>query len=209
MKQATLLLPAIILPLILSGCASTNAEKGAAIGAVTGAILGKSTSNHKDKRLVYGAAIGAIAGAAIGSYMDQQEQAFRDELAGSGVEVIREGDNLRLVMPSNITFATDQSYISSGFHGTLDAIAKVMNKYEKTYLSIEGHTDSTGKTEYNQALSEQRALSVKNYLLNQQILAARIATMGLGESRPIASNQSASGRALNRRVEIQIVPNKA
>ncbi|OUL56021.1 OmpA family protein [Pseudoalteromonas ulvae] len=209
MKQATLLLPAIILPLILSGCASTNAEKGAAIGAVTGAILGKSTSNHKDKRLVYGAAIGAIAGAAIGSYMDQQEQAFRDELAGSGVEVIREGNNLRLVMPSNITFATDQSYISSGFHGTLDAIAKVMNKYEKTYLSIEGHTDSTGKTEYNQALSEQRALSVKNYLLNQQILAARIATMGLGESRPIASNQSASGRALNRRVEIQIVPNKA
>lgn len=209
MKQATLLLPVIILPLILSGCASTNAEKGAAIGAVTGAILGKSTSNHKDKRLVYGAAIGAIAGAAIGSYMDQQEQAFRDELAGSGVEVIREGDNLRLVMPSNITFATDQSYISSGFHGTLDAIAKVMNKYEKTYLSIEGHTDSTGKTEYNQALSEQRALSVKNYLLNQQILAARIATMGLGESRPIASNQSASGRALNRRVEIQIVPNKA
>ena len=209
MKQANLLLPAIILPLILSGCASTNAEKGAAIGAVTGAILGKSTSNHKDKRLVYGAAIGAIAGAAIGSYMDQQEQAFRDELAGSGVEVIREGDNLRLVMPSNITFATDQSYISSGFHGTLDAIAKVMNKYEKTYLSIEGHTDSTGKTEYNQALSEQRALSVKNYLLNQQILAARIATMGLGESRPIASNQSASGRALNRRVEIQIVPNKA
>ena len=209
MKQPILLLPAIILPLILSGCASTNAEKGAAIGAVTGAIIGKSTSNHKDKRLVYGAAIGAIAGAAIGSYMDQQEQDFRDELAGSGVEVIREGDNLRLVMPSNITFATDQSYISSGFHGTLDAIAKVMNKYEKTYLSIEGHTDSTGKAEYNQTLSEQRALSVKNYLLNQQILAARIATLGLGESRPIASNQSASGRALNRRVEIQIVPNKA
>ena len=209
MKQPILLLPAIILPLILSGCASTNAEKGAAIGAVTGAIIGKSTSNHKDKRLVYGAAIGAIAGAAIGSYMDQQEQDFRDELAGSGVEVIREGDNLRLVMPSNITFAIDQSYITSGFHGTLDAIAKVMNKYEKTYLSIEGHTDSTGQAQYNQTLSEQRALSVKNYLLNQQILAARIATLGLGESRPIASNQSASGRALNRRVEIQIVPNKA
>ena len=209
MKQPILLLPAIILPLILSGCASTNAEKGAAIGAVTGAIIGKSTSNHKDKRLVYGAAIGAIAGAAIGSYMDQQEQDFRDELAGSGVEVIREGDNLRLVMPSNITFAIDQSYITSGFYGTLDAIAKVMNKYEKTYLSIEGHTDSTGQAQYNQTLSEQRALSVKNYLLNQQILAARIATLGLGESRPIASNQSASGRALNRRVEIQIVPNKA
>ena len=160
-----IIIPSVIIPLFLSGCAATNAEKGAAIGAVAGAVIGKSTSNHKDKRLIYGAAIGAIAGAAVGTYMDKQEQAFRDELAGSGVEVVREGDNLRLVMPSNITFATDQSYISTGFHDTLDAIAKVMNKYEKTFLSIEGHTDSTGKAEYNQSLSEQRALSVKNYLL--------------------------------------------
>ena len=178
-----IIIPSVIIPLFLSGCAATNAEKGAAIGAVAGAVIGKSTSNHKDKRLIYGAAIGAIAGAAVGTYMDKQEQAFRDELAGSGVEVVREGDNLRLVMPSNITFATDQSYISTGFHDTLDAIAKVMNKYEKTFLSIEGHTDSTGKAEYNQSLSEQRALSVKNYLLNKQILDVRLSTQGWGESR--------------------------
>ncbi|MEI8705367.1 OmpA family protein [Pseudoalteromonas sp. B62] len=201
------LLSVTVLAVLLSGCEMNNAGKGAAIGAAAGGVLGKATSNHKDKRFFIGAAIGALAGAAVGDYMDKQEEAFRDELAGSGVEVVREGDNLRLVMPSNITFATDQSYISSGFNDTLNAIAKVMNKYEKTYLSVEGHTDSTGKDSYNMTLSQQRAQSVKGYLVNQQILAGRISTRGYGETRPIASNDSANGRAQNRRVEIQIVPN--
>lgn len=188
-----------VLAVLLTGCETTNTGKGAAIGAATGAVLGKATGDHDDKRI--------FIGAAVGDYMDKQEEAFRDELAGSGVEVVREGDNIRLVMPSNITFATDQSYISSGFHSTLDAIAKVMNKYEKTYLSVEGHTDSTGKDSYNMTLSQQRAQSVKDYLVNHQIMSARISTQGYGETRPVASNDSANGRALNRRVEIQIVPN--
>ncbi len=196
-----------VFAVLLTGCETTNTGKGAAIGAATGAVLGKATGDHDDKRIFIGAAIGALAGAAVGDYMDKQEEAFRDELAGSGVEVVREGDNIRLVMPSNITFATDQSYISSGFHSTLDAIAKVMNKYEKTYLSVEGHTDSTGKDSYNMTLSQQRAQSVKDYLVNHQIMSARISTQGYGETRPVASNDSANGRALNRRVEIQIVPN--
>ncbi|MBD1583587.1 OmpA family protein [Pseudoalteromonas sp. S16_S37] len=194
---------------LLSGCEMTNTGKGASIGAATGAVLGKATGNHKDKRIFIGAAIGALAGAAIGDYMDKQEAAFREELAGSGVEVIREGDNMRLVMPSNITFASGQASISPNFYHTLDAITKVMNKYEKTFLTIVGHTDSTGSTQLNQQLSEQRANSVKNYLLGQQVLAARIHTQGMGESAPIASNANEQGRAKNRRVEIQIVPNKA
>ncbi|MEM0516093.1 OmpA family protein [Pseudoalteromonas sp. YIC-827] len=209
-KRLNTLTPVVALTsvaLLLTGCQATNTQKGAGIGAGVGAVLGKATGDHDDKRIFIGAAIGALAGAAVGNYMDNQEQAFRDELAGSGVEVVREGDNIRLVMPSNITFATEQSYISSGFHDTLNAIASVMNKYEKTYLSVQGHTDSTGSSEYNQNLSEQRALSVKNYLVNSQILAARISTQGYGESRPIADNSTANGRALNRRVEIQIVPN--
>lgn len=201
------ILAVAVVAVTLTGCETTNTGKGAAIGAATGAVLGKATGDHDDKRIFIGAAIGALAGAAVGDYMDKQEQAFRDELAGSGVEVVREGDNIRLVMPSNITFATDQSYISSGFHNTLDAIAQVMNKYEKTYLSVEGHTDSTGKDSYNMTLSEQRAQSVKSYLINDQILAARISTRGYGETKPVASNDTANGRALNRRVEIQIVPN--
>ncbi|MDP2486495.1 OmpA family protein [Pseudoalteromonas marina] len=201
------LLSVTVVAVLLSGCEMNNTGKGAAIGAAAGGVLGKATGNHKDKRIFIGAAIGALAGAAVGDYMDKQEEAFRDELAGSGVEVVREGDNLRLVMPSNITFATDQSYISTGFNDTLNAIAKVMNMYEKTYLSVEGHTDSTGQDSYNMNLSRERAQSVKAYLANQDIMAARISTSGFGETRPIATNDTANGRAQNRRVEIQIVPN--
>ncbi|MFT5636067.1 MAG: outer membrane protein OmpA-like peptidoglycan-associated protein [Cognaticolwellia sp.] len=199
----------VVLSLVFTGCASTNKEKGAAIGAITGAVIGKSTSNHKNKRAVWGAAIGALAGVAIGDYMDKQEQEFREELSGSGIEVVREGDNLRLIMPANITFATGQAYITSGFYSTLDDIAQVLNKYEKTFLSIEGHTDSQGAADFNQGLSEQRAGSVKQYLTNQGIIASRLQTVGYGESRAVADNTTANGRALNRRVEIQIIPNQA
>ena len=203
------LVPVVVASLVLTGCASTNAEKGAAIGAISGAILGKATSNHKNKRAVFGAAIGAIAGAAIGDYMDKQEQAFRDELSSSGIDVVREGDNLRLIMPSNITFATGQSYITSGFHATLNDVAKVLVKFDKTFLSIEGHTDSSGAADFNQKLSEQRASSVKSYLMNQNIIAARLNTIGYGETQPVAANNTPQNKALNRRVEIQIVPNEA
>lgn len=201
---------AVAASLMFTGCASTsNTEKGAAIGAITGAIIGKSTSNHKNKRAVWGAAIGALAGGAIGKYMDQQEEDFRQELAGSGIDVVREGDNLRLVMPANITFATGQSSITSSFHTTLNDVAKVLSKYEKTLLSIEGHTDSVGSESSNQTLSEQRANSVKYYLVNQSIMDTRLRTIGFGESRSVASNDTKEKRALNRRVEIQIIPNKA
>lgn len=199
----------ISLALAVSGCASTNAEKGAAIGAIAGAVLGKSTANHKDKRAVIGAAVGAIAGAAIGDYMDKQEEAMREQLSGSGVEVVREGDNLRLIMPSNITFATNQSGITAGFYGTLNTVANILNNYEKTFLSIEGHTDSSGSEQYNQTLSEKRALSVKDYLVSKGVIGARLTTTGYGELRPVASNETAMGKAQNRRVEVQIVPNKA
>jgi len=194
--------------LALTGCESmSNTQKGATIGAITGAIVGKSTSNHKGKRAFIGAAIGAIGGAAVGNYMDQQEQAFREELAGSGIQVVREGDNIRLIMPSNITFGLDQDAIAADFYPKLNAIANVMRKYDKTFLSIEGHTDDTGAAAYNQRLSERRAMSVKRYLASQSIDNARLYTSGFGETRPLVANNSAANRALNRRVEIQIVPN--
>jgi len=203
------LISVITLSLIFSGCATTNTERGAAIGAVAGAILGKATSNHKNKRLVWGAAIGALAGTAIGQYMDKQEQAFRKELSGSGIDVVREGDNLRLIMPANITFAIGQSYISNDFHATLNDIAVVLNKFDKTLLSIEGHTDSKGAKDFNQTLSEQRARGVKNYLMNKNIIASRLKTTGYGEDMALVNNNTESNRAKNRRVEIQIIPNRA
>ncbi|MBE1273396.1 OmpA family protein [Enterovibrio baiacu] len=208
MRKSIPVITLVAASIILSGCA-TNTGSGAAIGAATGAILGKATGNHKDKRIFIGAAIGAVAGAAVGQYMDQQEAAFREELSGSGIEVVREGDNIRLVMPSNITFSTNQSNISPGFDESLDAVAKVMNKYDKTFLSIEGHTDSTGDAAYNMTLSEKRAESVKRYLQMQAVNADRLYVTGYGETQPLVSNDSAANRSKNRRVEVQIVPNTA
>jgi len=132
--------------LIITGCASntSNTQKGAGIGAVLGALAGKGTGDNDKSRYVWGAALGALAGSAIGSYMDKQEQEFRDELADSGVEVSREGDSIRLSIPGNITFPNDSAAIVTGFYPVLENVAKVLNRYEKTKLSIEGHTDSVG-----------------------------------------------------------------
>lgn len=194
--------------LALAGCQTTanNTQKGAAIGAVAGALLGKATGDNAKSRYVWGAAVGALAGAAIGNYMDQQEQEFRDELAGSGVQVYREGDNLRLQLPGNITFATGSAGISQGFNPVLEDVAKVLNKYPKTTLMVEGHTDDVGSAESNQKLSEARANSVKNFLLGQQVDYRRITTVGLGEYQPLIDNNSEANRQRNRRVELKILP---
>lgn len=193
---------------VVAGCANmNNTQKGAAIGAVTGALLGKGTGDHDKSRYVWGAAVGALAGSAIGNYMDKQEQEFRDELSGSGVQVIRDGDNIRLQLPGNITFATDSASISQNFHPVLNDVAKVLKKYEKTTMMVEGHTDSTGSAEHNQQLSLNRAMAVRNYLVGNDIDQRRLTTYGYGESQPIADNNTASGREQNRRVELKIIPN--
>ncbi|MGL5336917.1 MAG: OmpA family protein [Enterovibrio sp.] len=208
MKKSLPVIAIVCASLTVTGCA-TKAGTAAVIGAAAGAVAGKSTGNHKGKRAFIGAAIGALAGAAVGQYMDQQEAQFRQELEGSGIEVIREGDNIRLIMPSNITFASNQSSVLPNFHTTLGAIARVMNKYEKTFLSIEGHTDSSGDDAYNMTLSEKRAESVKSYLQRQGVNAQRLYVTGYGETQPKADNRTSEGRAQNRRVEIEIVPNQS
>ncbi|MEX1220534.1 MAG: OmpA family protein [Idiomarina sp.] len=206
-----LVVVAVASSLAVAGCANqmNNTQKGAAIGAVAGALLGKGTGDHDKSRYVWGAAVGALAGGAIGHYMDRQEQEFREELAGSGIEVIRDGDNIRLQLPSNITFQSGSASISSSFGPILTDVAKVLNKYEKTTMVVEGHTDSSGTAEYNQQLSVNRASSVQRELNNNGIDSRRLTVIGYGESMPIASNSSDSGRQENRRVELRIVPNEA
>jgi outer membrane protein OmpA-like peptidoglycan-associated protein len=193
---------------ILSGCASniSNTQKGAGIGAVIGALVGKGTGDNDKKRYVWGAALGALAGGAIGSYMDKQEEEFREELADSGVEVYREGDSIRLSIPGNITFATGSDAIVTGFYPVLEDVAKVLNRYDKTKLSIEGHTDSVGDVNSNRELSMQRANSVAIYLQATSVEANRLQTLGMGESQPIADNATAQGRQANRRVELRVIP---
>lgn len=184
---------------------TSNATQGAGIGALAGAVLGAAVSKgNRGEGALIGAAVGGAVGGGIGYYMDQQEMLLRQELEGTGVRVERVGDEIRLVMPGNITFATDSDRIAGNFYPVLDSVAKVLLKFDKTAINVDGYTDSTGSFEYNQSLSERRSMSVSNYLAQVGVDRLRISSRGFGERNPVASNDSAVGRAANRRVEIWI-----
>ena len=205
----------LALMLGISGCTTTNpytgeqevnkTSKGAGIGALAGLTTAILVGGDR-KKLLAGAGIGALVGGGVGYYMDRQEDKLRQQLQATGVSVTRNGDNIILNMPGNITFATDSSNISADFYKVLDSVAVVIKEFEKTYVDVVGYTDSTGAAAYNQQLSEARASSVARYLESQGVLAARIVSSGMGESNPIASNDTAEGRSLNRRVEIILTP---
>lgn len=180
---------------------------GAVLGAGAGYLFGDLVGGRGDRaERILGAGIGAIAGGAVGAYMDRQEAELRRETAGTGVDIIRQGDELLLRMPAGITFDFNSYAIRPEFQATLNEVARTLAAYPQTYVDVLGHTDSVGTDEYNQRLSEQRALSVADYLAAQGVTQARIATRGYGETMPIASNDTDVGRAQNRRVEIKVVP---
>lgn len=188
---------------------TSNAAKGAAIGAATGAAVGLITGDNsaeRKKRALILAGVGGIAGGSVGYYMDQQEMKLRQQLEGTGVSVTRMGDNITLNMPGNITFAVDSADISASFYPVLDSVALVLNEFNQTLVEVAGHTDSTGSESYNQTLSQKRAGSVSAYLTSRSVRSDRLISIGAGETRPIATNDTAAGRQQNRRVEITIVP---
>lgn len=206
---------------VVSGCATydpytgeqktTNAAKGAGIGAGIAAVIAyidnkDADSKTKRRRILQAAGGGALLGGGVGYYMDTQEAKLRQQLRGSGVRVVREGDNINLVMPGNITFATNSSDINLGFYSVLDSVALVLEEFNKTIVVVAGHTDSQGSDAYNRQLSEQRAQSVVGYLQSQKVLGERFEIIAAGESRPVADNSTASGREQNRRVEITLLP---
>lgn len=185
----------------------SKAGIGAIGGALGGYLLGDIVGGSDDRGAkIVGAGIGAIGGAAIGSYMDKQEAELRRRTAGTDVQVIRQGDDLVLNMPSGITFAYDSANVQPQFRPTLDQVAQVLAQYEKTYVDVYGHTDSVGSDAYNLTLSEKRATSVAGYLESRGVQSARLGTRGFGETQPVANNDTEEGRAANRRVEIKIVP---
>jgi outer membrane protein OmpA-like peptidoglycan-associated protein len=183
-----------------------GATAGAAIGTLGGLVVGKTTSASTRKSMLIGAGVGALAGGGVGLYMDTQEKKLRKRLEATGVSVTRDGDSIILNMPSNITFDTDQSDIKPNFYQVLSSVGLVLKEYNKTIIDVTGHTDSDGSDGYNQQLSERRAASVANYLVAQNLKAERFQVLGLGESRPVASNNTEDGKSMNRRVEIKIEP---
>jgi outer membrane protein OmpA-like peptidoglycan-associated protein len=186
-----------------------NASKGAGIGALAGAILGAATgdnSKERRERALIGAGVGALTGAGVGAYMDRQEAKLRAQLQGSGVSVTRNGDNLILNMPGNVTFKTASADLNANFFKVLDSVALVLKEFDKTTIDVEGHTDSDGSDQYNQQLSLNRANSVGTYLSSQGVNGQRIVTFGAGEARPIASNTTPDGKQQNRRVELKLQP---
>ena len=214
-RQQAGILSAVAVAVALSGCAATedfatNPEKqktrqGAGIGALAGTAIGLIAGGGWEGALI-GAGVGALAGGMAGNYMDKQEAKLRQQMAGTGVEVVRKGDNLTLDMPGNVTFAFDSAALNPQFNSVLDKVAQTLVEYDQTVIQVAGHTDSTGSHAYNMKLSQQRADSVKNYLAGHGVPGKRMMTIGAGPDHPVADNATPEGRAENRRVEITIVP---
>lgn len=203
---------------LLAGCASDpysgpsqygKTAMGAGVGAVVGAGAGTLFGGNDLKNAGLGALAGAAVGAAVGAYMDHQEQEMRQSLQGTGIEVQRTADNtLNLTMPSSVTFATDRADLTPDAQGALDQVARVVNSYQDSTISVTGHTDDVGTDSHNQRLSELRAASVATYLGQHGVNMARISQQGLGESMPKVPNVSDANRAVNRRVELAIKANQ-
>jgi len=202
----------------VAGCAQpmTKTQKGAAIGtgtgAAAGAVLGQAIGRDTESTLIgaaVGAAVGGVTGGFIGNYMDKQEQAMRQTLANvEGANVQRNMDTLAVTFKSDILFAVNSATLKGGAFDEISRVAKVLNQYPETRMTVAGYTDSTGSEELNQKLSEKRAESVKNALVGEGVNPARITTVGYGESKPVADNDTEAGRQLNRRVTIFITPNQ-
>ena len=216
-KKTTLI---FMVACLISGCANSpnnndngngdinRVQTGAGIGALSGGLLGALLSHDKAEGAIIGAGIGALAGAGIGGYMDSQEKELRRTLRGSGVQVERIGDKIRLVLPNGVTFQSGSAYIQPSFYISLNQIAAIINRYPNSLVTIIGHTDNVGSQNINQQLSQNRAITVEQYLIAQQVMPGRINAYGVGFLQPIADNGSDFGRQLNRRVEIFIYSNQ-
>jgi len=193
------------------GSASENPNKnrneGAVIGAVSGAVLGTILSNDKSDGAIIGAVVGGAIGAGIGYNLDQQEAELRRDLSDNRVRITNTGDRLIVTLPEDILFAVDSTTVKFSLRRDLAVLADSMQSYRNSTVRIVGHTDSDGDAAYNQGLSERRAYAVGDILLDNGVAFNRIQVFGRGENQPVASNLTAAGKALNRRVDIVILPN--
>ena len=219
MKKITLyaLITVLTFGTVFTSCESVkntnNTQRGAGIGAVAGGVLGAVLGNNLGKGgngalgAVLGGVVGGVAGGMIGKKMDKQAREIQTALPGAQVE--RVGEGIRLVLGENsVRFDTNKSTLTAAAKANLDKLVPVFHSYADTDIVIYGYTDNTGKVEYNQTLSEQRAASVKSYLAGKGLNTSRFSTTGLGIADPIATNDSPEGRSQNRRVEFAITANE-
>lgn len=191
------------------GCSASNAVKGGAIGGAAGGVVGGVVGNQFDNTVlgaIIGAAVGGTAGALIGNYMDNQAEEMENDIAGAKIERIGEG--IKITFDSGILFASNSSTLEYQAKSNITSLAKILNKYPDTNILFTGHTDSDASEEYNQTLSESRAKSVSQFTASQGVSSSRFSVIGLGELEPIASNDTQSGKQMNRRVEIAIFANE-
>lgn len=203
-----LLLLAAAGTLVLASCQNVSQRQlqGAGAGAIVGAGLGTLAGGDDGRNAAIGAVVGAIAGAAVGNYMDKQEEELRRQTAGTGIEVERQGDQIALTMPSDVTFPVNSAAIQPSFYAPLNDVATTLVNYPSTAVDIVGHASSDGPADYNQDLSERRAEAVETYLVSQGMQDVRVLSYGRGEDNPIADNSTEAGRAANRRVEVILTP---
>ncbi|PIQ60541.1 MAG: hypothetical protein COV99_11120 [Bacteroidetes bacterium CG12_big_fil_rev_8_21_14_0_65_60_17] len=195
---------------LMTGCGVSNAVKGGVIGAgaggAVGGVIGNQAGNTATGAII-GAAVGGTTGVLIGRHMDKQAEEMRRELENAEIERVAEG--IKVTFNSGILFEIDSYELQPAARSNIESMARILNDYPESNIVIEGDTDSTGASEYNQTLSERRAQAVANYHMRLGIASSRITTIGLGEMNPIASNDTVEGRRLNRRVEVAIFANEA
>ncbi|WP_170328134.1 OmpA family protein [Ruegeria arenilitoris] len=185
-----------------------NAKQGALLGGLVGAGVGAIANNsNPGLGALAGAAVGAAGGGLIGNQLDRQAAELRQQLANQGITVTNAGDRLIVTVPNDISFDTDSATVRPALRADLERVGQNLTRYPNSNVQVIGHTDSDGEASYNQTLSERRAGSVADILQANGVSGARISTIGLGENRPAASNLTPEGKARNRRVDIEIIPN--
>jgi outer membrane protein OmpA-like peptidoglycan-associated protein len=207
--KTILLISTLALSIFIYGCSASNAVKGGAIGGVSGGVVGGVIGNQLGNTVlgaIIGAAVGGTAGVLIGSYMDRQAEEMQNDIAGAKIE--RVGEGIKITFDSGILFATNSSVLQSQAKININKLAVILDKYPDTNILVTGHTDFDGTEEYNQTLSEKRAKSVSDYTKAQGVNSSRLSIIGLGETEPVASNETDEGKSLNRRVEIAIFANE-
>ena len=208
-KNIIVIASILAVSVFIYGCSASNAVKGGVIGGVGGGVVGGVIGDQLGNTVmgaIIGAAVGGTAGVLIGNYMDNQAEEMENDIAGAKIE--RVGEGIKITFDSGILFETNSSTLQYEAKTNISKLAVILNKYPDTNILVTGHTDSDGTEEYNQALSERRAKSVSDYTLGQGINSSRLSIIGLGETEPVSSNETADGKQLNRRVEIAIFANE-